>query len=111
MVQLQRDLPGCLVGAGGKGWGVANLSVGRGCQPVQPWLAFHKSYPLLLQQLGRNLPAFAAMKDDRPALMARPDVPSLVKHLCGVCVWGGYVIRVGGIELPQDTLQVLSSSH
>lgn len=70
--------------------GTSHLSI-VGCQLAQPWLAFHKTYPLLLWQPGKNLPAFVAMKDERPALMARPDVPSLVKCLRGVgrgCVTG-----------------------
>lgn len=92
LVQLQRDLPGLLVVVVGQRLGISHLSI-VGCQLAQPWLAFHESCPLLLQQPGKTLPAFVAMKDERPALMThpRPPVPSLVKRLRGVgrsCVFG-----------------------
>lgn len=84
--------------------GTSHLSM-IGCQLAQPWLAF-----LLLWQPRKSLPAFDAMKHERPALMTPPpDVPSLVKHLRGVGLcYGGWGYRAAtGHRVP---LQEISSS-
>lgn len=53
--------------------GTAHLSV-RGVSASSALACISQVLPSATPALGRNIPAFIAMKDDRPALMAHPDV-------------------------------------